>query len=86
MPPVGITALVPRGRRRRLGRVAVEPFGDIVMVILLGPDHAGIGLPLNEPSIRIGRALLEGERRELVGLGDPAGEGCIEIGEGIDRR
>ena len=34
-------------------RVAFEPFRNVVVEILLGPDHPGESLPLNEASVRV---------------------------------
>ena len=70
-PPAGVAALEPRGRRARLGRVAVEPALDVVVVELLAPQHSGEGLT-HHVRLVVGHA---GRRQlgvELVGLRAPA--------------
>ena len=44
MAPIGVAALQPAGRRRRLCRVSLEPVRHAVVVELLGPQQAGISL------------------------------------------
>ncbi len=59
MAPAAVASELPRQRRRRLARVAVEPFGDVVAIVLLAPEHAREGLALHEAQILVGDSGLE---------------------------
>ena len=67
--PVGIAALLAALGRGWLGRIALQPQLDAIVVELLAPHQPGQGLPLNlrSSSLRSGR--LDGGI-ELVRLGD----------------
>ena len=83
--PLGVAPAAPARRRRRLGRVTVEPAGHVVVVQLLAPQHPGEGLPHHHRLVRAGR--LRGQLGvELVGLGpalvDDAVEAAAERGRG----
>ena len=49
--PVRVAAVPALRRRRRPGRVAVQPALDVVVVELLGPDQPGERLPLDQPLV-----------------------------------
>ena len=72
VPPARVPPRVPRGRRRRAGRVAVQPELDAVVVELLRPEQARRRLPLHEPLV-VGQAGRLDGGVERVGLGDPSG-------------
>ena len=59
MFPVVVAAMPAFNRGRRLRRIAVQPFGDVVIEILLAPDHAGESLSLHETNVVIGKIGLE---------------------------
>jgi hypothetical protein len=63
-----------------LGWIALEPRGNVVIVELLRPQHAGERRALHGAPIRLGDILLE-HCIELVGFGQPVGENAIEIGK-----
>jgi hypothetical protein len=65
-------------RRRGLGRVAVEPGGDVVVVELLAPQHPGERLPHHERLVR-GRRIGRQVGVERVGLGAAGGDHLVEV-------
>ena len=83
--PAGVAAVSPLGRRWRLGRVAVEPPGHVVVVELLAPQHPGERL--THHSTFVGRRRGRGELGvELVRLGAPLGHHPGEVGSERGRR
>src|SRR5690348_17910857 len=52
MLPFAVTSVAAPRRWWRLSRVAFQPPWHIEVKILLAPDHAGKGLPLNRARIR----------------------------------
>ena len=66
--PVVVAARAPRRRRRRAGRIAVEPALHVVVVELLRPEHARERLAQDERLVG-GRAGGRQLAVELVGLG-----------------
>ena len=73
--PVGVARPL---RGRGLGRVAVQPVSDRVVVELLRPDQTGVGLPDHRPRVRVDRAAAAGSI-EGVGLCDAGGEDPVEL-------
>ena len=77
VPPGVIAPALARFRRRRLGRVTLEPLFHEVAIVLLVPQHSGERLPLH--AAHVGRQL---ERRdplvERIGLFDALREYGIE--------
>ena len=70
--PPGVPPALARLRRFRLGRVAVQPAGDVVVEQLLAPQHPGARLPQHQRLVRAGAG--RGELGvELVRLGPPQG-------------
>ena len=57
--PFGVAAVLARFRDRRAGGVAVEPLGHVQVEELLAPDHAGVGLPLHQPRVRVRDLMLQ---------------------------
>src|SRR5450631_481872 len=51
MPPMRVSILQARSRRRRVGIIAGKPGFHVKDVILLGPEQTGQRLPLNESLI-----------------------------------
>ena len=84
MPPVGIAPGLPRRRRGRLGRIAVEPAGDVVVIELLAPDHAGERLA-HDRGLVVGRASRAERGVVLVGLARAVGERAIEARAEVGR-
>ena len=80
MQPLVVAALLPFGRRRRLGGVALQPFAHLVTVKLLAPDHPGERLALDVAFVGGGNAVLQ-LRVKIVGLKDAPGEDGIEVGK-----
>ena len=70
--PAGVAAAVALLRRRGLGRVAVEPGGDVVVVELLAPQHPGERLAHHQRLVR-GRGVGRQVGVELVGFGAAGG-------------
>ena len=81
-PPV-IPAVQAICRRRRLRGIAVEPDLDIVVVILLAPQHAGARLTGDLAEIGILNIAQLG-RVELVRFALSKSHEVVEAGEGID--
>ena len=52
MRPLVIASFQALRRRDRLGRVALQPVRDDIVVVLLGPQHAGEGLARHQLLIR----------------------------------
>jgi hypothetical protein len=76
--PVAVAPLPTRGRRGRLGGVALQPPPHLVVVVLLAPQQAGERLPLHEALVVV--ELRAGECRvELVGLLLPRGEHGVGV-------
>ena len=75
------------GRQVRTGTVLVEPQIEVVVEILLGPQHARQRLAQNVGPVGIA-AHAVGRHRviERVGLGEPRREHRIEIGERLAQR
>ena len=84
MFPVRVAAVLAFGRRRRLGRVAAQPFRHVVVIKLLAPNHAGERLALDQARIGVGDAFLQFGVK-FVGFADALGENGIEIGKWIGR-
>lgn len=72
-------------RRRRLGRVAVEPVLDVVVVELLAEDHACEGLAHHGELVVAG---FRGPQRRVVcvGLALAIGERLLEVGAEVECR
>ena len=76
--PLGVAPVLAHLGRCGLGRVAVQPPGDVVVEQLLAPQHARGGLPQHQRLIRAGA----GRRQlgvELISLGAPLGHHLIEV-------
>ena len=84
VPPAGVAPGLPRRRRRRLGRIAVEPAGDVVVIELLAPDHAGERLA-HDRGLVVGRARRAERGVVLVGLARAVGERAIEARAEVER-
>ena len=80
MCPFGIPTLPPLRRRRHPARITGKPVADVEVVELLGPKHAGKGLALHQPPLRIGDTTLQGGI-ERIGFVDPLCHDHIEITE-----
>ncbi len=80
MPPIAVALGEARCGRRRCVRVAAQPLADIVIIILLGPQHAAKGLALDETRLGIVDAVLQ-RAVEFVGLGAPPLHHRREIAE-----
>src|SRR6202034_4714881 len=78
MPPFAIA--LPTRRRARLRRISGYPLLHVEIIVLLAPDHAGEGLPLDQARVRVLNAVLQ-LRVELVGLSDARGKDLVEVGE-----
>ena len=76
--PTGVAAAVALLRRRGLGRVAVEPGGDVVVVELLAPQHPGERLAHHQRLVR-GRRVGRQVGVERVGLGAAGGDHVVEV-------
>ncbi len=74
--PVAVAPAQPLGRRRRVIRVALQPVLDDVMVELLRPEEAGVGLPRDPARLGVGRS--RQRRVELVRLALPHGQDLLE--------
>ncbi len=76
--PLGVPPALAHRRRFRLGRVPVQPAGDVVVEQLLTPQHPGGRLPQHQRLIRAraGRCQLG---IELIGLGLALGHHLIEV-------
>ena len=75
--PVAVAAVLPLRRRRRLGRIAVQPARDVVVVELLAPEQAGerlaltrcassetsVGMHRRVERVRLARGARRGPRR-----------------------
>ena len=77
--PPGVAPVQPLVRRRRLGRVAVQPAGHVVVEQLLAPQQPAERLPHHHPLIS-GRVLRRQLGVELVGLGLPLRHHLVEPG------
>ncbi len=76
--PPAVAPVGPAGRRRRLGRIAVQPAGDVVVVELLAPQHPGERLPHHHRLV--GRRPRRGQLGvELVRLGPPLRHYPVEL-------
>ena len=82
--PAGVPPRLPHRGRRRLGRIAVEPRGDGVVVELLAPDHSREGLS-HDVGLVFRRVLRPHGRVVLVGLADAVGERPFEARAEIQR-
>src|SRR6478736_8361178 len=67
MCPLVISAAAALGRRRRTGRVSLQPFPNYVMIKLLGPEEPAEGLTHHRPSV-VGQFGGSDARIEFVGL------------------
>ena len=67
VPPRRVASAAPHRRGNRPGRIAVEPAFDVVVVELLGPQHAGKRLPEHHRFFFVGRCGRE-RVKEIVGL------------------
>ena len=85
MAPARVAARSARGRRRRAGRVAVEPELDAVVVKLLGPQQPGVRLALDQPLVVVQNRRQDGGVKR-VGFGDPPAEDRVEVAEGFVER
>ena len=63
MRPVGIPAMEPLRRRRRLRRVAAQPGRDVVIVELLAPQEPGECLPADVAAVGVERGRKHVRRR-----------------------
>jgi hypothetical protein len=74
--PTGLAAL----RRCRLAGIAVQPLPDVIVIVLLRPQHAGEGLPLHAADVFVRDVALH---VGVIGirLGRALPEDVIEIGE-----
>src|SRR5262249_1908707 len=79
MRPIVISALFTRVGRRRLLRIAAEPVLDDVMIELLGPEQAGVGLTGNT-GFRTLQRTAKASRIKLVGFSNPIREDPVGIG------
>ena len=71
-------AVLARGRRCRLGRVAVQPAGNVVVEQLLAPQHARGRLPQHQRLVRAGAG--RGQLGvELIRLGLALGHHLVEV-------
>ena len=68
--------------RLGLARIARQPFGHVVVEILLRPEHAGEGLALNPAQILVDHLLLN-LAIEDVRLRFAQREDAVEIGERV---
>ena len=73
-----VAALPARFGRRRLGRVALEPAVDEVVVVLLAPQQPGEGLALHVAQV-VGHVEGRDAAVEGVGLGDALREQRVEV-------
>ena len=82
MEPIVVPAGLAAFRRLRLPGIAVQPLPDVVVIILLRPQHAGERLPLHPTDVFVGDVALQ---VGVIGirLGDALLEDLIEIGEGL---
>eukprot|EP00659_Diplonema_papillatum_P003495 gene3494-biopygen3434 len=67
VPPMGIADMQTLGRRRGLGRIAVEPLIHVEVVQLLGPQQPRQSLALHVACVFIGDVLLQ-RRVEIISL------------------
>src|SRR6266851_3125256 len=80
MWPVGVASVPPRCGRRGLERIAVQPFGNVDVVVLLVPQHTGERLTLYQSCIGVGDVLLQ-LGVKFVGFGPALIENAVEIVE-----
>ena len=80
--PFAVAAVFAFGGRRRLVRVAVNPFRHVVVEELFRPNHPGERLTLDVARVGVGDVLLQ-LGVELVGLAAALGEDGVEVGEGV---
>src|SRR5882724_5294945 len=85
MDPLVVAAAEAGSGRRGLCRITVQPLCDVVMKILLRPEHPGESLALNAAEILV-RDLALQRRIKGVRLGFAQIEGLLEISEGCGRR
>ena len=86
MLPVVVAAVLAFRRRRRLGRIALQPFRHVVVIKLFAPDHARERLALHQPRVGIGDVLLQAGVK-FVGLACGAGRKCAsKSANGLPRR
>ena len=83
MGPLAVAAGLPLGRRRRLARVAAQPFAHVEVVELLGPEHAGQRLPVH-PFLLLAQTGRLDSGVELAGIGYSPGQDVLEVAERID--
>ena len=76
--PLGVPPVLAHLGRFRLGRVPVQPAGDVVVEQLLAPQHARGRLPQHQRLIRA-RAGRRQLRIELVGLGPALRHHLVEV-------
>ena len=63
-----------------MGRVALEPFGNIVIVKLLRPNHAGESLALDVARVLVLEVALQ-LAVKLVGFAETLGKDGVEVGK-----
>ena len=85
MRPVVIAAVLAFRWRRRLGRIAVQPFLHVVVKKLFAPDHPRKSLALHHPCISVGNALLQ-PGVKFIRLTSSLIKYIIEIGKRFSRR
>ena len=83
--PVVVAPTLPARGRRGLGRVALQPSTDVVVVELLRPQEAGERLALYAPLVLVEACRLE-FAVELVGVGKTGLDGSVHLGEKIGGR
>ena len=79
--PAPVAAVAAGGRRPRLGRIAVEPALDVVVVELLAPEHPRERLP-HHARLVVGAGRRRQLRVELVRLAPPVGHDAAEVHPG----
>src|SRR5215211_3989626 len=80
--PTTVTAALAALRRRRLERIAIQPFLHIEVVELLAPQHPGKGLTLYTPHVPVADVFLQ-ISVEGIRLDNASREHAVEIDERI---
>ena len=86
MRPFAIATGLTAGGRRRVVRIAVQPFGNVVVEVLLAPDHSGERLPLDGACISAGHSRAGCRRRTHRRREMRAAKDLVEVAERMDER
>jgi len=83
VPPIAVAAALAALGRRRLQRIAVQPFANVEVVKLFVPEHAGKGLALDAAQVFVGDVFLQ-RGIKAVDLGGALNEDFVESKKRVD--